>query len=289
MSDVQSFRFGQTEPQAPLVPSGVDKLGERLARRLRTILEPMVGGKPTVTPLPSEMVTYGQWSAMAASFSAYSIYRLHPLKGGIMVRIDAALVGGMLERFYGGAGGKAGLARSEFTPSEERIIARVSDAIMDALIANWGEAMHLESVMKVRETDPRALSFAETTDQMLSQSFTVCLSRNEEWPIELMLPLVALRQLEPLLSSGTAEEGRLPDPIWRTRIAQQMGNIRLPAKTVLARPTLNLTELLALKPGDVIPVNIQRALPLIVNNRVLAQGTIGEQNGRAAFMIEKLS
>jgi flagellar motor switch protein FliM len=207
----------------------------------------------------------------------------------MMVRIDAALVGGILERFYGGTGGKTAFARREFTPSEDRIIARVSDAIMEALIANWGDAMHLESVLMARETDPQALNFAETTDQMLSQSFTISLSRTEEWPIELMFPLVALRQLEPLLSSSTVEEGRLPDPIWRARIAQQMGNIRLPAKTVLARPSLNLTELLALKPGDVIPVNIQRTLPLIVNNRVLAQGTIGEQNGRAAFMIEKLS
>jgi len=58
---------------------------------------------------------------------------------------------------------------------------------------------------------------------------------------------------------------------------------------VLARPTLTLDELLNLKNGDVIPVTIDRQLPLIVGNRVIAQGSIGEQNGRAAFMIERMT
>lgn len=289
MNDVQSFKFGQTEPQAPFALTGFDKLGERLGRRIRSTLEPLVGTKPTVTAQPSEMVNYDLWSAMAASFGAYSVYRLHPLKGAMLVRLDAALVGGLVERFYGGAGGKAGLARSEFTPSEDRIIARVSEAVIQALIASWAEYMHLDAVLVSRETDPQALNFADTTDQMLSQTFVITLSRTEEWPIELMMPLVALRQLEPLMSGNSGEEARLPDPLWRGRIAKQMGNIRLPARTVLARPSLNLTELLSLKAGDVIPLNIQRTLPLIVSNRVIAQGTIGEQNGRAAFMIEKLS
>ena len=41
--------------------------------------------------------------------------------------------------------------------------------------------------------------------------------------------------------------------------------------------------------GDVIPVTIERYLPLLVGNRVVAQGTLGEQSGRAAFMIEKMN
>jgi flagellar motor switch protein FliM len=57
---------------------------------------------------------------------------------------------------------------------------------------------------------------------------------------------------------------------------------------VLARPNLSLAELMQLKAGDVIPVNIARSLPLIVGDRIVAHGTIGEQEGRAAFQIEKL-
>ena len=111
----------------------------------------------------------------------------------------------------------------------------------------------------------------------------------DQWTIELMFPLIALRQLEPLLATSAPEELKHRDPLWQARLARQMGDIRLSGKTVLARPTLTLEELLNLRNGDVIPVNIARHVPLIVGNRVLAHGTIGEQNGRSAFMIENLN
>lgn len=289
MDDVQALKLGQSEPQATVTLSGVDKLGERLARRIRAKLEPMVGDKPTVTAQEADMVNFDLWSAMAPTFCSLNIYRLHPLKGSIMVRFESAMVSAIVDRFYGGSGGKLRDDRTEFTPSEERVIARLSNGIMDALVASWGELLNMEYALIGRETDPQALTFAESTDQMVVQNFQVRLSKDEEWPIELMLPMVALRQIEPLLLNGGSDEVRLPDPLWRGRLAQQMQNIRLPARTVLARPSLNLDELLALKPGDVIPVNITRNLPLIVDNRVVAHGTIGEQNGRAAFRVEKMS
>jgi flagellar motor switch protein FliM len=82
---------------------------------------------------------------------------------------------------------------------------------------------------------------------------------------------------------------RVDDPVWRRQLAERMDDVRLPARTVLARPNLNMSQLMALQPGDVINIHIARHLPLIIGNRVFAHGSIGEQDGRAAFMIEKLA
>jgi flagellar motor switch protein FliM len=68
-----------------------------------------------------------------------------------------------------------------------------------------------------------------------------------------------------------------------------MRDIRLPARTVLARPNLSLADLMQLKAGDIIPVTISRSVPLIVGDRIVAHGSIGDQDGRAAFQIEKLA
>ena len=75
---------------------------------------------------------------------------------------------------------------------------------------------------------------------------------------------------------------------WQTSaaIAQHCG---LPARTVLARPDLSLADLRQLKAGDIFPVTINRSLPLIVGDRIVALGSFGEQDGRAAFQIEKLA
>lgn len=290
MDDVQPYKFGASEPQAPVSLAGMDRLGERMARHIRTMIEPVFGVKPVIATQSAEMVNYDLWSAMAPGFCALSTYRLHPLKGMVLVRLDPAMIWAVVDRFFGGSGVRPAPAdRTEFTRSEERVLARISDEIMKALIRTWSDLLPMEMALAGRECDPQALVFAEASDQLLSQSFSVSIGRDENWPVELMFPLVALHQLEPLLATNSPDEIRHRDPLWQARIARRMGDIRLPAKTVLARPNLTLSELLNLKNGDVIPVNIARNLPLIVGNRVLAHGTVGEQNGHAAFMIEKMS
>ena len=93
------------------------------------------------------------------------------------------------------------------------------------------------------------------------------------------------------MPAGTrrAEEPKAKDHVWQAQMERRVEQVRLPVKTVLARPNLRISELMALKPGDVIPINIARHLPLIVGDRVYAHGTVGEQDGAAAFMIEKLA
>ncbi len=289
MDDVQPYKFGTSEPQAPVSLSGMDRIGERVARQLRVVLENIMGTRPNLTTQSAEMVNFDLWSAMAPNFCSLSTYKLHPLKGSILVRIDAGMISSMVERFYGGSGTRPVAERTEFTRSEDRIRAKLSDDIMKSLIAAWADLLPMEMSLASREHDPQALVFADANDQLLSQTFTLDMGKNTEFTIELMFPVVALRQLEPLLATNAPDEIHMKDPLWQARLARQMGGIRLPAKTVLARPTLTLNEFLNLKNGDVIPVTIERYLPLLVGNRALAQGTLGEQNGRAAFMIEKIN
>ncbi|MBP6031206.1 MAG: flagellar motor switch protein FliM [Sphingobium sp.] len=289
MDEVQPYKFGTSEPQTPVSLSGMDRIGERVARQLRAMLETIIGTKPNLVTQPAEMVNYDLWSAMAPNFCSLSTYKLHPLKGTILVKLDAGMVTSMVERFYGGTGARPAPERGEFTRSEDRLRAKLSDDVMKALIAAWADLLPMDMSLASREHDPQALVFAEANDQLLSQTFTLAMGKGQDWTIELMFPVIALRQLEPLLATNAPDEIHLKDPLWQARLARQMGSIRMPAKTVLARPTLTLSELLNLKNGDVIPVTIERYLPLLVGNRVVAQGTLGEQSGRAAFMIEKMN
>ncbi len=288
MDDVQPFAFGRGETQAPVMLSGLDRLGEKLARRLRAILEPISGGKPSVTLQPIEIVDFGAWADTVPRFSSIGTYRLLPLKGNTLLRIDAGLVSTLVDCFYGGTGTRAAPARGEFTPTEDRLIARLSDAFIARLVECWADTLMLDPTLIVRETGIGFGAGAQPSDQMVVQRFSIDLIRDEAWPMELVFPLSALRAVEALTGSKVHDDGNRVDPVWQARIARQMANIRLPARTVLARPSLSLNALMQLKAGDVIPVQIARSLPLIVGDRIVAHGSIGEQEGRAAFMIEKL-
>jgi flagellar motor switch protein FliM len=280
MNDVQTYAFGRGESQTPQLLSGLDRLGEKLGRRLRALFEPISGVRPHIAMLDAQVLDFGQWSAQVPTFSSIGVYRIAPLKGQMLLRMDAAMISTLVDCFYGGLGNRPLPARGEFSRISEGVIARLSEG--------WTDILPLEIGLVIRETGIGFASAAQPGEQMVLQRFMLSIARDQEWPIDLLYPLSSLRAVEPLMGTKAPVDEERVDPVWQARIANRMRDIRLPARTVLARPNLSLADLMQLKTGDIIPVNISRSLPLIVGDRIVAHGSIGEQDGRAAFQIEKL-
>lgn len=289
MTQVQAYAFGRGESQAPVMLSGLDRLGEKLGRRIRTLLEPIAGVRPLVEAQDARVLDFSAWASEVPAFCSLSIYRLLPLKGQMLLRMDAAMVSTLVDCFYGGIGNRPLPSRGEFTPTEDRLIARISDAVVTKLVETWADIFPLESSLALRECAVGFTTAAQPSDQMVVQRFSVTITRDQVWPIDIVFPLASLRAVEPLMGSTMPTDDEHRDPVWQSRIARRMNDIRLPARTVLARPNLSLAELMQLKAGDVIPVTIGRSLPLIVGNRIVAHGSIGEQDGRAAFQIDRIA
>ena len=289
MDDVQTYAFGRGESQTPQMLSGLDRLGEKLGRRLRALIEPISGVRPHVGIADARVLDFASWAADVPAFSSISVYRVAPLKGQMLLRMDATMISTLVDCFYGGLGNRPLPARGEFTPTEDRLISRISDALIARMVESWSDILPLEAGLIIRETGVGFASAAQPAEPMVLQRFMLSITREQEWPIDLLFPLASLRAVEPLMGAKTPVDEEHVDPVWQARIANRMRDIRLPARTVLARPNLSLADLMQLKAGDIIPVTISRSLPLIVGDRIVAHGSIGEQDGRAAFQIEKLA
>lgn len=289
MEEPKPYRFGRAATQSPALLNAVERLNERIARRVRAIVEPFSGGRPKVRPKAIEQTMFMMWDACVPAFASISLYRFHPVKGTVALRMDAPLISSLVDRFYGGAGGNPSVDAREFTPTETRLIDRISGQIMDALADCWAEIAPAEAYLIGRETGVGQAEICSGDADVAVQGFEIDIGDRESWTIDIVYPLDGLNAVEPVGGSRMVEEVRPIDPVWQQNLAERMDQVRLPAKSVLARPTLKMSELMALKPGDVINIHIARHLPLIVGNRLFAHGTIGEQDGRAAFMIEKLS
>ena len=289
MDKVQTYAFGRGESQTPQMLSGIDRLGEKLGRRLRALIEPICGARPHVAVHDARVLDFAVWSAEVPTFSSIGVYRVAPLKGQMLLRMDAAMISTLVDCFYGGLGNRPLPARGEFTPTEDRLISRISEGLIGRLAESWSDILPIEPSLIIRETGIGFASAAQPNEQMVIQRFMLSITRAQEWPIDIVFPLASLRAIEPLMGAKTVVDEERIDPIWQSRIAGRMRDIRLPARTVLARPNLSLADLMQLKAGDIIPVTIGRSLPLIVGDRIVAHGSIGEQDGRAAFQIEKLA
>ena len=291
MMDVQPYAFGRAaaEPAAAAAIGGLDKLGDRLARKLRVLIEPYSGGRPGVTAKAPDSTMFMMWDACVPGFVSLSLYRLLPIKGIVTMRIDATLISQLVDRFYGGRGNGASSEKHEFTPTEIRLINRLSGQIMSALVESWADIARLDPILVSRETGIAQADILPADSDVVVQTFEIDLGVKDKFLIEFVYPQDGLSGIEMPAGTRRVEEPKAKDHFWQAQLNRRIEEVRLPVKTVLARPNLKMSELMALKPGDVIPINIGRRLPLIVGDRVYAHGTVGEQDGAAAFMIEKLA
>lgn len=291
MNDVQPYAFGRTVGTSAAPLGGLERLGDRLARRLRAIIEPYCGVRPVVTARPLDDTMFLMWDASVPAFVSLSLYRLHPIKGTAVLRIDAALISMLVDRFYGGHGARPAQTRREFTPTENRLLARLADQFVAALAECWAEIAAIDPVLLGRETNVGQAEIMAGEAQVVVQGFNVNLGEKDVRLIEIVYPKAGFAGLDAAGDHGASHQAELlpPDPVWQAGLAARLDDVRLPARTVLARPNLKMSELVALQPGDVIPIQIARHLPLLIGERIFAHGTVGEQDGSVAFMIEKLA
>ena len=288
--EAQPFALGSEALRPGARLAGLDRIGERLARRLRDVMEPFVRVKPKVEAEAALTSRFETWRDALPEFTSLSLYRLRPMKGGMLIAIAPDYVSRLVDAFYGGTGAATATAnrKREFTAAEERLLSRLTDAITGAVVEMWQEIVPLEPSLASRETNSGYASLVRGDEAVVVQRFSIAGGGPGATTIDLVFPLTAMRAHEAQLAAKIHAEAGPVDSEFRYRMARALENVSFPVRSVVARPTLSVQELMALKVGDVIPITLSPRVPLIVGNRRLAEGTIGEQEGRAAFQIETI-
>ena len=280
---VDAVRLGRVAPAQADLP-GLDRVGTRLAHGLTAALA-AAGGAAPVAPGQTRTMLFSDWKAELPPAVAVARYRDRRIKGGILLSLSPVLMASLVDRFYGGDGA-VDAARSLFGAAEQKLFDRFARACGTALAAAWADVELLEPTLAGAGFSIDDIAAAKPGDMVVVQCFATA-GHSAADTIEIVYPLVALRGFAKL-QGAVAEVVEEADPVWRRRLSDAVKQARLPVRTIIARPTVPLAKLMALAPGDFIPVTLPARVPLTVAGRLLAHGTIGEANGRAALMIDKL-
>lgn len=286
---VESFALGQRKDRPIAQLAHLERTNERIARRLRDVIEPIAQARAKVDAIPLETRRFDEWQRNQTDYMSLSLFRVRPVKGMMMIAIDPAFITNMVDAFYGGTGSGLAAKGGEFTPSEQRLQKRLITAIADVLTRSWGETHPLQFEFAAHETNADFANMVRPDEAVVAQSFTIKAGMSRSTRIEILYPLAMLQPIEDAIASRSQAGAGGDDHEWKNKLLGALDNVALPVRSVLARPEMTVAQLLALKPGDVIPITLSQTVPLLVGNRRFAEGTIGEQEGRAAMMIENLN
>lgn len=285
---VRPFPFGgdagRTTPALP----AIDRLNERMARKLRGVIEQLARAKPTIGTEPTVMRNFGDWQAEQPEFMSFSIYSFKPMAGPILLRIEPDFVSRLVDAFYGGNGDIAPKRVKEFTATEESMLARLAEALVGTLAEAWAEIAPMQPMLRARESNMGFVTFAKADEPVAVSQFAIQPWGGQPAIVEFVYPLAGLRSVEAVLIAKMPDEVGAKSVEWKSRLGAALGEVRVDARTVLARPELPLSELMRLQVGDVIPVSLPHLVPLIVEGRRVAIGAVGEHDGRAALRIERV-
>lgn len=262
----------------------LDSIAVQFARSLRDLIRALGAPAIQVERAGGEQVSFADWTASVAP-AIFWRYHTPPLKGPVLLAAARPLVLQLVDIFYGGKGGLAA-EREELTDAEDRFAARLGRDMGLQLAAAWRDTLAIEPELDCVTGDPAKLAAVRADDDLFVQRFVLRGAPFEGRTIVCAYPLAALRGI-----AGAEPAPDLPgaaDPVWAGALNKALRDVRLPVRSVLARPEISLVKLLALEVGDIIPLGMPRHVPVTVAGRSFAVGSIGEANGNAAIMIEHI-
>jgi flagellar motor switch protein FliM len=145
-----------------------------------------------------------------------------------------------------------------------------------------GDETHRVTPLR-RETGLARLAPFAAAEPLLRIVLEVEEAGAEPWSLALALPLTTLAGalVVPRRKRRTPARARRPG-----HDEEPFASLPLEVTAVLVDMAMPFSRLSALRPGDVLPVTVARAVPLRVDGRTIAVGTVGEVEDRVAVQVQ---
>ena len=263
-------------------------LSSRLARGLRGVFEPLVRQEVRVWAEPLVVQRFADYRAERGDLlTAWLPMVMVPPVSAALCVIDGRFALELLDLFFGGTGAAPLLPPPEFSPAAEALINRIGDAIAVPLKAAWEPLAKIDFVPGRVESNAAMLS-VDSEDAMIVTRFGLAAGEAKPVFLDLLYPVAALKPHGATLTGKVLDKAEA-DPAWRHALTRAAMDVRFPIRSVLAEPSVPLSVLLDLKPGDVIPISFAADVPVMVGNDRLGAGTVGTSNGFAAVRLTSIA
>jgi flagellar motor switch protein FliM len=220
----------------------------QLSAQLRTLVE--------VTVTSADQVSYGEFVHSMPFPTLINILSPRPLEGNALLEMNLPLALSVIDRMVGGPGAYRGKLR-ELTEIEIALTRGLTDVILDGLNEAWSTISSLDFHYEATETNPQFVQIAAPGDASALISFEMRVG-TVTGMLNLCVPHMVLEPLMGKLSAQSYYSGNraASTPEIRRGIAGELAAVAVPVSVMLGGTTLPVADLLALMPGDVIPLDV---------------------------------
>jgi len=267
----------------------LEMVNERFARMWRVGLFNLLRRSADLSVRGIELMKFGDYLHTLYVPTNLNLIKMKPLRGTGLIVFEPTLVFAVLDNFFGGAGRfPAKIEGREFTPTEMRVIQLLLKQAFADLAEAWSPVLAVEFEYSNSEVNPHFASIVSPREYVVVSKFHVELEGGGG-EMHVTLPYAMLEPLRELLDAGIASDRSEKDESFPVQLREGLNVAELEIAGVLATKTLSVRQLVALKIGDVLPIEIAKRIPLVVDNLSLFEGEFGLHSGKNAVKITRLT
>jgi flagellar motor switch protein FliM len=259
----------------------LELVNERFARYLRIGMFNYMHRNAEISVGPIRVQKYSEFIRNLVVPTNLNLVAAKPLRGTSLFVFDPNLVFLVVDNMFGGDGRfHTRVEGRDFTATEQRIIQGLLGVVFAEYSKSWKPVHDITFEYIRSEMNSQFANIATPSEIVVSTTFTLEFG-GATADMHICFPYSMLEPIRDLLYSTMQSDQLSTDKRWIGTLRKQLQSAEVEVVAQLGSGKISLREILKLKVGDVIPLNIPSKIEAQVDHVPLMECTYGQQNGTA--------
>ena len=267
----------------------MELINERFARYLRIGFFNYMHRNAEISVGPIKVQKYSEFIRNLVVPTNLNLIQVKPLRGTGLVVFDPNLVFLVVDNMFGGDGRfHTRVEGRDFTATEQRIIQGMLGVVFAEYEKSWKPVHELHFEYMRSEMNSQFANIATPSEIVVSTSFTIEFG-GAAADMHICMPYSMIEPIRDMLYSTMQSDHLSSDTRWIGNLRKQLQGAEVPLVAELGSTNVTLRQVLHMKRGDIITLNIPEIITATVDGVPLVECRYGLQNNQYALKIEKFT
>ena len=262
-------------------------VNERFSRNLRLGLFNFIRRSPEISVGAVKAQKYSAFLRELVVPTNFNVMAVRPLRGNGLVVCEPTLLFGVIDSLFGGNGKfHTRIEGRDFSPTEQRVIARLVEVISEEYKKAWSGVYPLELHYQRSEMQPQFATVATPSEIVVTTSFTLEIG-DITGSLHICIPYSTLEPIRDVLYSTVQGDAMEVDRRWIRLLSHEIQAAELTLVAELAKTDATVEQLLAMQVGDFLELERAPNIQAKVEGVPLFECQYGTHKGKYALRIDR--
>lgn len=261
---VRVYDFLKEGQIVPARLQGLEIITDKFTKNFRNSVSSAIMKFVDINTRAIDIMRFGEFMNTIPLPSSINVIKIEPLKGYILIIIDASMIFAFIEYFFGGnGGGRVKIEGRQFTPIEQKIIKKLISIAITDLVSAWSTVVPVNAEHISSEMNPRFVTIASPSEYVVKIEIAIEVE-GSKGKLFLCIPYSVIEPIKDKLSTNTQTSSSVVDEECLEQICLMIMDTAVDVIVEIGEAELSINDLLNIEIGNIVMLNKSISDELIV-------------------------